>query len=144
MPLIGTKTSNGKLDQSKFLTVAYEALCNLAPAYLSTLSEPFAHSAAASMAFFLFHKKHQTLSHLKALYLLFLLSEIPCPLIFTQLIPSCHLDFRADVTSLKSSLAAQLDVSPSVCTTPSCLFSSCVLVHSYIKLFTICLLITNV
>lgn len=58
MPLTGAKTPNGKLDQSKFLTVAYKALCNLAPTYLSTLSEPFAHSAEASMAFFLFHKKH--------------------------------------------------------------------------------------
>lgn len=36
--------------------MAYEPLYNLAPAYLSTLSEPFSHSTAASTGFFLLHK----------------------------------------------------------------------------------------
>lgn len=51
--------------------MASEALYDLAPAYLSTLSQPSlpsAYSVAALMAFLLFFKNTKTLYHMKALH----------------------------------------------------------------------------
>lgn len=55
----GSKPSGGKSDNSKFLIMVSEALYDLAPAYLSTLSQPSlpsAYSVSAVMAFLLFCK----------------------------------------------------------------------------------------